>query len=144
MKAIYIAKVDNYKLKIINRKVFDHHIEQLNGKDITITIELKKKKRSNKQNAYYYAVVVPIIKQCLLDAGFNGYRNTEQVCDLLKYRFLKTNETNENGEFIERIKSTSELTTSQFMDLIAEIQQWASEYFNVQIPDPNENLKLEL
>lgn len=144
MKAIYLAKVDDFKLKIINRKVFDHHIQQMNGKELMITIEPKKKKRSNKQNSYYHGIVVPIVKQCLIDAGFNNYRNTEPVLDLLKYKFLKVNECNEDGEYIERIKSTTELSTSEFMDFIAEIQQWCAEYFNVEIPDPNENLKLEL
>jgi hypothetical protein len=30
------------------------------------------------------------------------------------------------------------------MDFIAEVQQWATEFLNVYIPEPNENLELNL
>ena len=64
---------------------------------------------------------------------------------MLKLRFLKeTILANDNGEYIERIKSTTELTTTEFMELIMEVQKFAIEYFNTEIPNPNEEIKLEL
>ena len=51
---------------------------------------------------------------------------------------------NESGEFIEIIRSTTSLSTSEFMDFIAEIQQWTSEFLGVYIPDPNEVLELDI
>jgi hypothetical protein len=142
MKAKYIGKIEDGRLRILNKSMFDAHIESLNGKEVSIVLDRNTKKRSNNQNAYYHGVVLPIVKAGLIDAGFENYRNNEQVHDLLKFRFLKTNENNVNGEFIERIKSTSELSTSQFMDFIAEVQKWATEFLNVYIPEPNENLEL--
>ena len=69
----------------------------------------------------------------------------EQTHELLKLRFLKeTILANDNGEYIERIKSTTELSTSEFMELIMEVQKFAIEYFNTEIPNPNEEIKLEL
>jgi hypothetical protein len=144
MKAKYIGKIEDGRLRILNKRMFDAHIESLNGKEVSIILDKNTKKRSNNQNAYYHGVVLPIVKAGLIDAGFENYRNNEQVHDLLKFRFLKTNESNTDGEFIERIKSTSELSTSQFMDFIAEVQQWATEFLNVYIPEPNENLELNL
>ena len=39
-------------------------------------------------------------------------------------------------------KSTAELTTTQMMDYVSEIQQFAAEYLNVIIPDPNEQIEI--
>ena len=64
---------------------------------------------------------------------------------LTNLKFLKevilSNE--DTGEIIERVKSTTELSTSQFMDFVAEIRQFTNEYFGVDIPEPNENLTLQ-
>lgn len=125
----------NYNLIIDAVKSFE-------GKDVVLTLEKPKKKRSNPQNAYYHGVVIPIVQNCLKEAGH--VMTKESTHDLLKLKFLKesliTNE--DTGEIIERIKSTTELTTSQFMDLIAEISAFTLEYFNTIIPAPNEDLTL--
>lgn len=144
MKITFNGKIKDGKLTIINRKSFDDYINNLPDKDILLTIEKKIKKRSNHQNAYYYGVVLKIVRQGLIDQGFDNFRNDESVHELLKYRFLKVDESNPDGLFVERIKSTTELSTSQFMDYIAEIQRWGSEFLNTYIPDPNEDLTLKL
>ena len=144
MKTTFNGKIKDGKMTIINRKSFDDYINSLPDKDVLITIEKKIKKRSNHQNAYYYGVVLKIVRQGLIDQGFDNFRNDESVHELLKYRFLKVDESNPDGLFVERIKSTTELSTSQFMDYIAEIQRWASEFLNVYIPEPNEELMLKL
>ena len=107
-----------------------------------ISFEKPKKQRSNQQNAYYWGIVIVIIKSCLKSTGNNLSEN--DVHDLLRLKFLKETISikEETGEVIERVKSTTELTTSQFMDYIAEIQQFAAEYFDVIIPDPNEEITL--
>jgi hypothetical protein len=144
MKITFNGKIKDGKMTIINRKSFDDYLNSLPDKDVLITIEKKIKKRSNHQNAYYYGVVLKIVRQGLIDQGFDNFRNDESVHELLKYRFLKVDESNPDGLFVERIKSTTELSTSQFMDYIAEIQRWASEFLNVYIPEPNEELMLKL
>jgi len=50
----------------------------------------------------------------------------------------------DEGEFITRIKSTTELSTSEFMDFIADIQRWSAELFGVVIPDPGQQIHLEV
>lgn len=118
-------------------------IKSFEGKEITIKIEKRKKKRSNPQNAYYYGVVISIMRDALKDAGY--IMTNESVHEMLKLRFLKeTIMINEDtGECIERIKSTTELSTSGMMDYFTEITIFAAEYFQVQIPEPNEQLRIE-
>jgi hypothetical protein len=125
-----------------NRNLILDALKSFEGQNILITIQKQKKTRSNPQNAFYYGVVVPIMQQCLKDAGY--LMTNEQVHEMLKLRFLKESilVNEQTGEYLERIKSTTELSTIEFMEYILEIQKFAVEYFNTVIPDPNENLTL--
>ena len=144
MKATYFGKVTNGLLKITNRKNFDEHLKSFEGKEVQLILDRKKKQRGTQQNRYYWGVVVKIVKSGLKETGFNEYRSDESVSDLLKFRFLKVKEVSEYGEELERVKSTTELTTIEFEEYLEEIRQWAAEFLNVQIPLPNEELELEL
>ena len=119
-------------------------IQTFEGKQIIIKIEKAKKKRSTQQNRFYYGVIIPIVQNCLKEAGH--VMTNESTHNLIKLKFLKetlfVNET--TGEVIERIKSTTELSTSQFMDLLAEINNFTFDYFGVSLPSPNEDLTLNL
>lgn len=119
-------------------------IATFEGKQVVIKIEKFKKKRSTQQNRFYYGIVIPIVQNCLKEAGH--IMTNESTHDLIKLKFLKetlfVNET--TGEVIERIKSTTELSTSQFMDLLAEINNFTFEYFGVSLPSPNDDLTLKL
>lgn len=113
------------------------------GKNVNVTIERVKKKRSNPQNSYYWSTIIPIMRNALKEAGHT--LTNENTHELLKLRFLKETVllNEETGECIERIKSTTELSTSGMMDYFAEITVFAAEYFGVQIPEPNEQLKIK-
>jgi hypothetical protein len=127
-----------------NKNLIKDAITTFEGKQIVIKIEKAKKKRSTQQNRFYFGVIIPIVQNCLKDAGH--IMTNESTHDLIKLKFLKealfVNE--DTGEVIERIKSTTELSTSQFMDLLAEINNFTFEYFGVTLPSPNEDLTLNL
>jgi hypothetical protein len=125
-----------------NRNLILNALETFEGQEVILTIQKAKKRRSNPQNSFYHGVVIPIMQQCLKDAGY--LMTNESVHDMLKLRFLKESilVNEESGEYIERIKSTTELTTTQFAEYILDIQKFAVEYFNVQIPNPNEEITL--
>jgi hypothetical protein len=127
-----------------NTNLIKDAIQTFEGKQIVIKIEKAKKKRSTQQNRFYYGVIIPIVQNCLKEAGH--IMTNESTHDLIKLKFLKealfVNE--ETGEVIERIKSTTELSTSQFMDLLAEINNFTFEYFGVTLPSPNDDLTLNI
>lgn len=144
MKKISIlSNVVNGNLKR-NRKLIKEAICSFEGKDIELTIQRKRKIRSNPQNAYYWGLVIPIVQEGLKEA-------TGEVRDVnsIHYQILlpllapKREIINKStGEvFSERITS-SEMTTSEFMDYIVSIQQWGAEFLGINIPDPNEQLNL--
>lgn len=138
-----ISEVKNGSLTR-NRNLIKDAIVTFEGKQVVIKIEKFKKKRSTQQNRFYYGVIIPIVQNCLKEAGH--IMTSESTHDLIKLKFLKetlfVNET--TGEVIERIKSTTELSTSQFMDLLAEINNLTFEYFGVSLPSPNDDLTLKL
>lgn len=138
-----ISEVKNGSLTR-NRNLIKDAIATFEGKQVVIKIEKFKKKRSTQQNRFYYGVIIPIVQNCLKEAGH--IMTNESTHDLIKLKFLKeTLFVNEDtGEVIERIKSTTELSTSQFMDLLAEINNFTFDYFGVLLPSPNEDLTLNL
>ncbi|MDA7514223.1 hypothetical protein N8508_00380 [bacterium] len=140
MKLTYYSEVKNGSIS--NSASIRNAIHSFEGKRIEISIQIAKKKRSVEQNRYYYGVVVPIVTAALIDSGV---RVTDgNTHDFLKLEFLKYDVPTENGEYITMVKSTTELSTSEFMDYTAEIQQWAAEFLGIEIPNPNEQMKLDI
>jgi len=139
MKLKFAAKVVDGTLKVSRRSEFVEALNGFEGKEITITVEKKKKERSLQQNAYYWGVVIPLTQTGLIETG-NKF-SKEETHELLKYKFLQQEKVNEEtGEIFKYLGGSSELTTTQFMEYILDIQQWAAEYLNIQVPSPNEQL----
>lgn len=146
MKKITItSSVENGKLKR-NRRLIMDAIASFEGKIVDITIQKHKKVRSNSQNAYYWGVVIPLVQDGLKEA-------TGEVRDLnsIHYQILlplfapSREITNINtGEIVSERMTSSEMTTTQFMEWIMDIQKWAAEFLGVDIPDPNEDLTFNL
>lgn len=143
MKYQFLAKVKDGGLKVSRRSDFVDVLNSFEGKDIVITIDKKKNERSLQQNAYYWGVLIPIVQAALKDAGMK--MSKEETHELLKFKFLQVEKVNEStGEILKFLGSSAELTTTGFMEFIADIQQWSAEYLNTQIPSPNEQLTADL
>lgn len=115
------GKIDNYQN-------LESALEDLNDGNHRIQIE-EIKNRSLDQNKYYWKVVVPMVKDGLVDVGYNEIRTKADAHKKIKELFLVPRELPE---------STKELTTKEYNNLISEIQQWAAEYLSIVIPDPNQ------
>ena len=104
-----------------------------------VSIDRYIRRRGIKQNAYYHLIVVNYVRDGLVAMGFDAsLLSNENVHEYLKNRFLKIDIANPEGEYFEVTRSTTELTTVEFMDYIAEIQKWATEFLGIYIPDPNQ------
>ncbi len=124
-------------LKIIKRREFDLCLKTSPKGRYLLHLEKIYRKRSLNQNAYYWAVVVPIVRDGLFDVGYK--LSLEQSHEYLKEEFLKQEIINNNTGEIKTInRSTTELKTVEFMEFIDSVIQWAVEYLSVKIPLPNE------
>ena len=141
MRIVQNITIRGGKLVLPHRSQLISDIKIFKDGDYVLTIEKKSKKRSLSQNAYYWGVVVPLVKKGLNDVGYR--MTTEITHDYLKTNFNIIEIANEiNGEIISFIGSTTEMSTSQMMDYFAKITEWAAEFLGVQIPEPNEQLKI--
>lgn len=126
MDKIIYGKVKHGKFLPHNPTDFRLVFARLEEKEVEVVVRKKKKHRSGEQNSYYWGVVIDII------SGATGF-TPQEAHDAVRYKFL----TDMTGE-LPRVKSTTELSTVEFMEYIAEIQRFGAEYLDVYIPDPNE------
>lgn len=134
-------------LKITKEDVFRDALKNLSDGNYKIVIEKIYNKRSNPQNAYLWGVVYPIVKQGLIDAGFDEFKqdfDLEMTHEMLKLRFLKRDTRSDEGNIIVFLGSTRKLSTVEFMEYLSSIQKWSSEYLNIVIPDPDPNQYTEM
>lgn len=140
MKLEAFGTIESGVLKIIHANRFKDLIKTLKDGRYKITIEKNYKKRSNPQNAYLFGVVYPIVLDALKSQGFNDM-DIEKVHDLLKLKFLKIEVVSSDGVVLQILGSTAKLTTSEFMDYLANIKESSQEYLGVYVPSPNEQIE---
>ena len=119
------------------------------GKSIEVTFRRVRNYRSSEQNRYYWGVVVPLVCEGFRDAGNDLQSSNPEHCqlihDYLKSRFLPARTVADaNGEQHSLPPTTTALSTSEMMDYIAQVQQFAAEFLNVNIPDPGEQTTREV
>jgi hypothetical protein len=101
------------------------------------------KRRSTQQNAYLHGVVIPLVFEGLRNAGFEDVRDHEDAKMIIKDLFLRREIRNEKtNTSIKVICKTSELTTVEMLDFIADVQRWSIDYLNTYIPDPGEAMPM--
>lgn len=126
-----IGRVENGKFVAHDPKVFNAAFYCHEGKEVEFTPKRHRKVRSLNQNAYYFGVVVPMIGQAM------GETDIDAVHEVLKH---------EHNYYITAIGkkeirvplSTAELDTMDFEAYLERVRRWASEYFSLYIPLPNE------
>jgi hypothetical protein len=143
MKVEIESKVLNGKLEK-NRELLSEVIQSLEGKDIVIIIEKRRKKRSNPQNAYYWSVVLPMMQTGFYN-NLGEHVGIQEAHEFLKGRFLFREVVNQElGEVIKLSKSTTELSTIEWEEYMDSIRAFSTEFLGIQIPLPNENITYDL
>ena len=143
MKIQIKSFVQNGNLKQ-NRTLIKNAIESFENKDIMITFEKPKRKRSNPQNNYLWGILYPITQNAIKNE-WGEIWSIEKVHDFYKIQFNVIEKVNEEtGRIIKLPKSTTENTTIQQEEYHLQIREFLKEWFNVTAQLPNENLTLEL
>lgn len=106
------------------KKITDY----VRGKDDWFVVEIHKakQKRSLKQNAYYWGVVVSIL------SDHTGYTSDETHQELARMFLGYEN----NGKLF--VRSTAKLNTVEFEAYMEKCREWANREMSVIIPLPNE------
>ncbi len=144
-KLEYYGSVKDGKITLPKR-LRKEVIAAFEGKQIHVVFERKKKVRTDSQNAYYWAVVIPLIMEEFINLGHDfqmGNKEDLQVThDYLKSRFIKGKLIcDANGVELQMPPSTKSLSTVEFADYIDNVCRWAAEALNLVIPQPSEQLE---
>jgi len=129
MVPIHHATIIDGNLRLENPQRYELWLALLNGKQVEVVVRKKRKKRSNAQNRYYWAVVIKMI------ADFLGYA-PEECHEAMKIKFLGLEEDRYG---LQRVKSSATLSTEEFIAQFTEpIKRFAAEFLKLYIPDPGE------
>ena len=102
-----------------------------------LSITKQKRGRTLNQNEWLGGCVYPILLDGLLDAGWE-FTSVEQVHEFFKRLMAQDRVVNyETGEIVEIPKSTATMDTQQFSTYIDKLREYAEEFLNVTIPDPD-------
>ncbi|TAK57855.1 MAG: hypothetical protein EPO24_09310 [Bacteroidetes bacterium] len=128
LKRSWQGRVVNTKLLLDKESAFRQSLIAYNDKQVILTLEVKRKRRSDQQNRYYWGVIIKIL------STFFGYEE-EEMHEALKMKFLLVHGGDGKPD---TIRSTRKLTTVEFNDYIDKVIRWAAKEFNVVLPDPNQ------
>lgn len=127
-----------------NRNLIIKAIRYFDGKVFDIVFKPKKKDSSDPQRKYYWGVIVPIV-QIAIREQWGEIRTKDFVNEMLKLEFAFKEKVNQQTGQIIRIpiSPTKEMTTIEREDYHSNCLQLAKDYFNVEIPLPNQDLEIE-
>jgi hypothetical protein len=137
MKArIYIGPVDKTGHLPRNQALaIQATLLELAGKTVKVTVGPFHAKRSESQNSYYWAVIVPSWRTIFLDTG--EVLTDDEVHAFLAQNVGKITRTvvSPDGSMQTIVRSSSDLTTKEFTDFI-EVCRTLAANFGYDIPPP--------
>lgn len=142
-KLSYIGNIKDGKLIFTGptRTKMLAEIKAYEGRRVEVVVS-KLPKRSSAQNAYYFGVVVDMVRDALKGLGHTV--DATDTHNFLKDKFNGKDIANADGELIGRIgESTTKMNKVDFMGYLAAIQIWAATYLNIVIPDPESQTTLQ-
>ena len=121
------------KVHFDNAKLVTAALNAWHAERITVTIAQETETRRQKQNRYYWSVVVKMIAE---DTG----QPADDVHLFLKGTFLKKqielhNHMTGESQQAEAVLSSARLTVQEFCDFVDESKLWAAEFLGIVIPD---------
>lgn len=127
-------------LKILEGFPSDRYLS-IEVKDIRHPTEARK--RSNQQNRYLWGVVIPMIRDRLLEQTMppeaRKALTAENVLRIVKIAAgISHLIPLFNAPPVHLEGRSSKLSTTEFMEMIEAIQAWAAQVLDISIPSPNE------
>ena len=130
-----IDKIDGY----FNLRTISEFFRTASNGSYMLTITKQRRGRTLNQNDWLWGCVYPILLDGLLDAGWE-FTSVEQVHEFFKKQMAQDKVVNySTGEIVEIPRSTATMDTQQFSMYIEALREYAEEFLNVTIPEPDKN-----
>lgn len=130
--------IDISNRKIVNMPSLREFFNRMkDGKHLLIAKDYRK--RSLPQNAYYWSVIVPLVRRGLYEAGYDEVRTDEDAHEVIKHIHLKKRiVSKQTGDVVDIAGSTTKLTIPEFNEFIEVVCKWSAEFLDVVIPSPHQ------
>ena len=145
MKPIkYIGIAEAGKFRIVNDKLFREELSRLGNGRYDLIIQKHRRSKSNPQLRWLYGQVYPIVLKGLTDAGWE-FTTIAEVDEYCKSMFASREVLNRHtGEIMAVPGLKRDMTTTELSTYVDAIRDWASEYLNINIPEPMQQMTMEL
>lgn len=118
--AVFRGYVQNGRLKLDERESFARLVQSLEGKEIKISLKRYRRKNTDAQRGYYWAVV-------LEEFAEHVGENKNDLHESLKRHFLSKHPEEHPGPLVF-VGSTADLDTLQFSEYLENVIRLAAEY----------------
>lgn len=127
-----------------NKDLIRSAIKQFEGKELKIIFKKHYKQRTKSENSFYWGVWIPILQRAILDT-WGEIRDVSEVHEIVKLNCNYEERINEDtGLFVRVPKSSTDLNTYEWeFEFKQRIRQFALDFFNTTLPDPNEQLNID-
>lgn len=137
MIAQFLASVTpQAELKWHHQRGLEDFLAAHAGKAFRVSFNEPRRRRTGDQNSWYHACIVGMIAEAVGEYGVEGH---QRVHDALRARYLGTEEVEVLGQRIQRLRSTTDLSTKEFSEYCEAIRADAAmgEFGHaIDIPDP--------
>lgn len=138
------VKEDLKSFRIVNSDNFKQELNGLPKGRYRVTVEKYRKNKSTAQLGWLFASVYPLVLKALNDAGWE-FTSVDEVDEYCKSMFSSKEIINRHsGEIIDIPGLKRDMTTTELSTYVSAIRDWASEYLNVYIPEPEQQFKIGL
>ena len=139
----YMGIGDGTSFRVVNSSDFYRELNALKGR-FRVTVQQYRRGKSNPQLRWLYGQVYPLVLKGLNDAGWE-FTTIEEVDEYCKSMFSSRDVLNRHtGEIIAVPGLKRDMTTTDMMTYVDAIRDWASEYLNINIPEPLQQLTMEI
>ena len=127
-----------------NRSLIVDAIKLFEGANVKLSIRKRYKKRSENQNDFYWGVWMPIFQKLFMDE-WGEFKTPNEVHEILKTACNYEERVNEaTGEVFKFPKTTTNLSTYDWeKEFKPKVKQFAFDFFNTALPEPNSQMKME-
>ena len=122
-------------------RVFNTMVEEIQGANSELFIDVRKCTRSLAQNSYLWGLVYPTVKRFMADNHNKDY-SEEAIHEACKEMFLPSRVEQLATREVRVYRSTTKLTRQEFSDYLEHIFRWAGG-FGCSIPQPDFQWKVE-
>lgn len=122
-----------------NAKKLNEAFKSFEGKDVIVTIEKRKSKRSEQQNKYYWSCVIEDERACIREHWGDIFSKDDMHSFNKVYFFGEEKVIEATGDIV-RVPKSSITTKSDFSEAIEKIKQFFQLQFNYRIREANEDL----